>query len=534
MSVRDIPRAELSAEMPEWLPAVLARLLKSQIGPVLYGLALVLAATVVMLVLGELVALDHVGIGYVIPVMIAATRWGIFPAILTAIACVGASAFFFYPPIYSFRVSSPQELMDLVMFVIVAIVTGKLATSLREHLDAGRRREEEIKALYAMSKRLAAIPTEREIYAVIQEHLSTTTGCHVSLFEAGVEFSRLQELARKDRIPANVSAAMFAILEGRAEVPAGPVNGDANEGSWIIRTLSQRRSVLGVVGIKLPQAQGTNAELMRQRIDETFAEAAATLERIDVANAINEAKLRSQADQLRDALIGSVSHELRTPLASIIGPASILIEAPAVAQDSRLLAMACLVRDEAERLNGDIQNLLDASRISSSGVRPQLAWTDAADVINAAFDRRRARLASHRLDIEMGNDLPLIQADPILIEQALGQIIDNAVKYSPQDSRIVISAREQDGRLIIDVTDQGMGLSDDERERMCERFYRSPRLEAQIRGSGLGLWIAKAFIAASGGRLEAESEGPDRGTRVVISFPVADQTLLMPAGAADE
>ena len=165
--------------------------------------------------------------------------------------------------------------------------------------------------------------------------------------------------------------------------------------------------------------------------------------------------MRSQTDQLREALIGSVSHELRTPLASILGAATVLSAAPAIAGEKKLRALAHDVRDEAERLNNDIQNLLDATRISSNGITPRVEWADPEDIINSAVERCRSRLADRRVVLDLPANLPLVRVDSVLVQQALVQVFDNAVKYSEPQSRITVSARAPDGQLIISIADAG-------------------------------------------------------------------------------
>jgi two-component system sensor histidine kinase KdpD len=273
---------------------------------------------------------------------------------------------------------------------------------------------------------------------------------------------------------------------------------------------------------------------LRIRVDAVLADATATLERLGVAHAISEARMRSQTDQLREALIGSVSHELRTPLASILGAATVLSTAPALRQEKKLTALVHDVRDEAERLNNDIQNLLDATRISSDGIKPHVEWADPGDIINSAVDRCRHRLADRRVVIDVPPDLPLIHVDPVLIQQALVQIFDNAVKYSESGSQIKVAARTQDGRLNIDVADKGAGLTIPETAKIWDRFARGERHAATTSGSGLGLWIASAFIGANDGKVSATSEGPGLGTTVSIELPVSQAALPQFESGADE
>jgi two-component system sensor histidine kinase KdpD len=235
--------------------------------------------------------------------------------------------------------------------------------------------------------------------------------------------------------------------------------------------------------------------------------------------ATNEARVRAETEHLREALIGSVSHELRTPLASILGAATVLSGAPVVQAEPRLAALAHVARDEAERLNNDIQNLLDASRISSEGLRPRFEWAEPADIVNAAIDRHRTRLADHAIAVELPAELPLAYVDPVLVRQALWQIIDNAAKYSSSGAPIRVLGRRDDGDVALSVSDRGAGLSLAEQARLGERFFRGGRTAATTTGSGLGVWIAKAFLHANGGSLAVESAGEGHGTTVTIRLP---------------
>jgi two-component system sensor histidine kinase KdpD len=232
-------------------------------------------------------------------------------------------------------------------------------------------------------------------------------------------------------------------------------------------------------------------------------------------------KTLAEADQLRDALLGSVSHELRTPLASILGGASILAETPALAKDQRLASLAKGIRDEALRLNNDIQNILDAARITSQGLQSRRDWTDPTDIIDAAVERISSRYSDHGIDLDLGRNLPLVNVDPVLVEQALGQIIANAAKYSPPASTIHVAANVENQQLIISVRDEGVGLTVDEKGRLAERFFRGQRHIGKISGSGLGMWIANTFIISSGGKLEAISSGEGHGTTIRIVFPIS-------------
>jgi two-component system sensor histidine kinase KdpD len=221
-------------------------------------------------------------------------------------------------------------------------------------------------------------------------------------------------------------------------------------------------------------------------------------------------------------------------LASILGAATVLSTAPALQGEAKLLALVQDVRSEAERLNDDIQNLLDATRISSDGIKPQAEWADPADIIDSALERCRGRMAGHRVVLNMPSDLPLIHVDPVLVKQALVQIFDNAAKYSAPGSQISVAARARDGRMILSVSDQGAGLTANEQPQIWDRFARGERHAATTSGSGLGLWIANAFVAANGGKMNAVSDGPGKGATLAIELPVTQAAVPQMESDADE
>jgi two-component system sensor histidine kinase KdpD len=241
---------------------------------------------------------------------------------------------------------------------------------------------------------------------------------------------------------------------------------------------------------------------------------------LKIESAKHVANILTETNRLRDALIGSVSHELRTPLASIFGGVSILADAPSVINDHRLASLANGIRDESMRLNNDIQNLLDAALITGQGLRSRRDWTDPADIVNAAAERIRVRYPTHGINLNLPTNLPMINVDPVLLEQALGQIIANAAKYSPSHANIRISANVKDSQLIVSVRDEGLGLSTEEKGHFAERFFRGQRHVGKIAGSGLGLWIANTFITSNGGTLDAQSSGEGQGTTIRIAFPI--------------
>ena len=482
----------------------------------LIALLFVAVTTAVAILLRHYVGILRGAVLYLVPVMLAGYNLGVFPAIFTAIAGVIISGYLYFAPLYSFQVASPQEVLNLLLYMVIAVVVSHLSSVAKKNINIARKREQEMTDLYAFSRRLAAAPSAAEIFVAIQDHLTNLVQRKVVLLGAA-------DAGGDGDVPESVRSAV-----ARAEHDEGleQIVQDAND-TWLIRRVSPKTPDVGLVAVDLGNVSGQELADMRHRIDDALADAAATLERLGVARALNEARMRSETELLREALIGSVSHELRTPLASILGAATILHNAPALAHDERLLALTAVVRDEAERLNIDIQNLLDATTISRQQVRPKLQWVEPVDIVNAAVDHRRRRLTGYPVTLDLDSNLPIVHVDPAQVEQALVQIIDNAAKYSPVGSPIRIAAHphgNSHGRtVVLSVHDNGAGLTQEERRQVGGRFFRGPRHAATTSGSGLGLWITKAFISANGGKVEVASDGADRGTTVTIHLPLSSE-----------
>ncbi len=499
--------------------------LRQELRGIVLTAGLVGVTTLVIFLIIWQVGLTRGTVAYLIPVLIAAIRWGLVAALFAAACGVVASAFFFFAPLYSFRVTDPQEVINLVLYIFVAVAVSQLAARLKHQLEISRRREIDLRDLYAFSRRLAVAFDVSDIQSAIEDHLTTVMQRKVVLFPSAREAVNSDARRAGVGLPRQVLDQVANFAAADFDSAAGVTVTADNGQVWLVRAVSPKAPEFGLIAINFGRGSQESFDELRIRVDATLADATATLERLGIAHAINEAKMRSQTEQLREALIGSVSHELRTPLASILGAATVLSEAPALQGETKLQALVQDVRSEAERLNEDIQNLLDATRISSDGVKPRTEWADPADIIDSALERCRNRMAKHHVVVNRPDDLPLIHVDPVMVKQALVQLFDNAAKYSSPGSQITIAARARDGRMILNVSDEGAGVTVSELPRIWDRFVRGERLAATTSGSGLGLWIANAFIAANGGKMNAVSDGLDRGTTLAIELPVTQAAV---------
>jgi two-component system sensor histidine kinase KdpD len=476
-------------------------------------LALVALTTVVYFAIDYFGTLNFVPIIYLIPVVIAATRWGTLPAVVASIAGFLASDYYFYPPYYSFLIDDAQEIVDLLLFLFVALVTGSLAARLRNEADVLRAREKELTDLYAFSRRLAACFTVPELINAIQEYLVVTLGRQAVLVPRTASADAVGQL-----LPEPIRQEAAALLEAAAFQARTTVD-PASKRVWLVTSISTDYVDHGAIVVDLGFGSAAAIATTRRHVEAILREAMTRLTRFDLARAMNEANLRLQADQFKEALIGGVSHDLRTPIASILGLASVVADFPEIRQHDRLQSLVEAVRDEAEQLDGDIQNLLNVTRITKHGIQPLREWVDPSDIVNAAIKQKSHRLAEHRLKLDIEKDLPLVNVHSTMIEQAFGQLLENAAKYSKIGSSIEVSARSERDRVVLSVVDEGTGVTPEEAQHLFQRAFRSPRQAAGIPGSGLGLWISNTFVAANGGTLDITSRGAGLGSAATIRLP---------------
>ena len=310
---------------------------------------------------------------------------------------------------------------------------------------------------------------------------------------------------------------------------------DPNTGRlWLVRPIAPEILEYSAIASELPGGAGERGAAIARRVEALLEEAIATLRHLKIKESIEQATVEYRTEVLRDALIGSVSHELRSPLTSILGACSVLNEMPVILSDRKSHDLIEAIQDEASQLDGEIRDLLDATRISAKGVQPQWTWTDPTDIVNAAVKQKERRLTSHRVTLDLQPDVPLIHVDSVLVEQAIGQILENAAKYSPAGTAIKVASRCEDGYVVLSVSDQGSGLTADEKERLGKSSFRGKRQPVGGVGSGLGLWIASAFVSANGATLHADSRGPNLGTTISLRFPTAPDNALEPADAIDD
>jgi two-component system sensor histidine kinase KdpD len=247
-------------------------------------------------------------------------------------------------------------------------------------------------------------------------------------------------------------------------------------------------------------------------------QAALAIERASLAEHAQKAELLQAAEKLQTALLNSISHDLRTPLVSITGALTSLDEQSNSLNEEYRQSLVVTAREEAERLNRLVGNLLSMTRIESGAIKLHLEPGDIQDVVGTALEQLGKRIAHRKVQVNVPEDFPLVTMDFTLMVQVLVNVLENAVKYSPNDCAIEVAAELTDDKARLSIADRGVGIPSEDLTRIFDKFYRVQRPES-VSGTGLGLSISKGIIEAHGGRIQARNrEGG--GTIIEIELPL--------------
>jgi two-component system sensor histidine kinase KdpD len=450
---------------------------------------------------------------YLLGVAFVASRHGRGASALTALLSVAAFDFFFVPPYLTFAVADTQYLITFGVMLLVSVLISTLAARVRAQADAARQREQRTQVLYAMSRDLAAARTVEEVAKAACRHVSDVFDGETSILVPAPAGGLAAASAQVPAVDAREGAvAQWAFDHGRA---AGLGTDTLPGASAVWVPLRGTQSVLGVVGVR------PNPALLPLRPDQVdllealTRQAASGLERARLAEEAQQARIAVEAERLRSTLLSSVSHDLRTPLATITGAVSSLLQDTSLGDASRRELQEAIY-EEAVRLNRLVTNLLDMTRLEAGSMQLNRDWHSLEELIGSALARLEPSLKGRAVRVRIPADLPLVPADGVLVEQALVNLLENAVKYTAPDCPIEVTARAADGVLTVEVADEGPGLPAGAEERVFEKFYRA---ESAQRGFGLGLPICRAIVTAHGGEIRAERREP-RGTRFLFTLPL--------------
>ena len=486
------------------------------------ALAAVVITTGLCYVFRGQLELVNIALLYLLPVLLTAAWWGRGTAYVTAVFCVLGFDFLFLEPVFTFTIYDIRYLWSFLIFGLVAFLVGGKTESLRRELESTRRRESNVNSLYRFSSRIAAVDDAGTIMEEFVSHVGSELQRTVVVLLPESNVLRLQACyaAQKKAAtaefqlpPSEYAVAAWVQEHGQA---AGRSTDTLPGAENLFLPLLNGEKVVGVVGIAIDTRKLSPEE--RTVLGAWVSLLAIALVRAGLSSEAKQAAMLREADKLRTALFNSVSHELRTPLAAIIAAIYTLNDKAVAYGEQQRQQLLETIADASKRMERIIGNLLDTARMESGMLQLKLDWCDLEDVVSGALRRSREHTQNYLIKVEMAEDLPLIYADAALLEHVVLNLLDNAVKYSVEGSKIELQTALGANEVIVIVKDRGVGFKEADLSHLFDKFYRAGNTE-KISGTGLGLAICKGIVDAHHGRIWAELR-PDGGSIFAFALPV--------------
>jgi two-component system, OmpR family, sensor histidine kinase KdpD len=495
--------------------------LRSQwrVEPYAGSLGMVAVALAIALVLRQSLAVSNIALVFVTAVLVSGITYGRWPALFASFISVMAYNFFFLPPLYTFTISDRENVVALFFFALVAVIASNLTARVRDQVVTARERAKVTEDLYLFSRKLASVVTLDDLLWATVYQIATMLKVRVVLLLPQGEGVEVRAGYPPEDLldEADLAAAQWAWDHSRA---AGRGADTLPGAKRVFLPMRTGRGPIGIIGLDNDKPGPILSPDQSRLLDALSDQAALAVERINLVQDIDRAKLTAETERLRSALLTSISHDLRTPLASILGSATSLKAYRENLDKEAQDELIATIQDESERLNRFINNLLDMTRLESGAIATHAEATDLADVIGSALRRAAKVLGAHKIKVEMSPDLPMPRLDGVLLEQVIFNLLDNAAKYSPGNSEIRVDAVADGGVVRIEVRDEGEGLPPEDIERIFDKFYRVHAADRQRAGTGLGLAICRGFVEAMGGTIAAGNRSERKGALFVVTLPV--------------
>jgi len=510
---RPTPRAPLSAR------------------PYAAAVLLVAAATLAGEALQQVLAVGNIALAFLTAVLATAIIGGLAPSLFACLLSVLAYNFLFLPPLYTFTIAAPENVVALFFFAVTAVLASNLAAAMRAQALAARQRARTTEDLYGFSRKLAGIGSLDDLLWATAYQIAAMLKLRVIVLLPEEDRSRVTPRAGyppEDALDeADLAAAQWCWQHDR---PAGSGSDTLPGARRLFLPLRTGRGSLGVLGLDRDGPPLTPDQ--HRLLDALADQAAVSIERVQLVEDLDRVRMQAEADRLRAALLTSVSHDLRTPLAAIRGAAETLQAYDAALPAEARRDLLGTVVAESARLGRFVANLLDMTRIEAGAIAPAREAVDIGEAVGSALARAADILAGHRVRLDIAPGLPLPLLDPVLFEQVLFNLLDNAAKYAPAGTEITIQARREGDAVVLRLLDEGPGIPPADLPRVFDAFHRAPTAtpaagtaDGRPAGTGLGLAICRGFLAAMGGRIEAANRPTANHSAGGAAF-----TITLPSG----
>jgi two-component system sensor histidine kinase KdpD len=478
-------------------------------------------------VLTWILPLPNLSMVFLTAVLFSAVSLGARAAVLASLLSFFAYNFFFITPLYSFTVAAPHELFALLMFLVVAVLTGSLAGRVRNQAKGAEKVSQATSVLYEFSRKLSAASKVDDIVWVAVTQVQKSLGGRALLLLPDGDDLQVRAVWPPDE-PLDTAEQSAARWAYEKDDPAGWRTGTLPNVRFRFLPLKSPRRIVGVMAFEPPEGSTALGADQERNLMAIAEQTVIALDRALLVDELVQSAALQENEKIRDLLLASLSHDLRTPLSSITGAVTTLQDLGGAITEEQRQDLLASIEQEASRLTRFVSNLLDMSRIESGAVTVKRDWVDIGDTVRAAIRRGKKAFPQAETRVSLAPNLPFMRGDAHLLEQVLFNLLDNAYKYGG-DTGASIHARGEGSEVVISVTDEGPGVKKTDLDRIFEKFYRAGGSDGRRAGTGLGLSICRGLVEAMGGTIKAESPAiRRRGTRLVVRFPAAQPTEERP------
>ncbi len=489
------------------------------------------ALTAALAPLRQRLTLLDVGMLYLLLVVFITARFGLWPGIIASAVVDQSFNFFFVPPLHRFQVDESKNVVALIVFLGVTVITSSLLARARRGEDNAREREKEAALMFDLARGVLVDPGASAVLPLLCTKVRRALSVQSAaiFLVRGDRYERVasdgvpldMELVGDERLTASeaVVHAEARFLGGRPRAERPRIVGRTSVASPVAMVPllggGQRLGVLRVSGGIHATVEGAD----EMRLLQTFAYVAAlAVNHGRLMREVTASRALQEADLLKSALLSTVSHELRTPLASIKASATSLLDSAAQWDETTRAELLAAIDQETDRLNILVSNLLDLSRLEGGALHLERDWYDVRELVENVVGRIEPVLGQHQVDLKIAESAGDALVDYVLVGQAIQNLVENAAKFSPVEAVIHVGATGTPDGLDLRIEDEGPGIAEAERDRVFEKFYRAEAVRGQVPGTGLGLAIARGIVEAHGGRIRAE-RSPFGGAALVITLP---------------
>ncbi|MGB8630965.1 MAG: DUF4118 domain-containing protein, partial [Xanthobacteraceae bacterium] len=498
--------------------------------PYIVALAAVALAVGAAELVDHWIGVENVDLVFLTAVVGVAVRFGLWPSLLASVAAALCYNFFFLPPIYTFTIADPHNIAAFALFTLIAVVVSHVAARARVQAISAQTRVRSVESLYSFSRKLAGAGTLDDVlWAMAYQTALMLKVRVVLLLPTNGTIAVRAGYPPEDMLDdADIAAANWSFENDRS---AGRGSETLPGAKRLFLPMRTGRGAIGVVGIDSDKAGPLLTPDQRRLLDALIDQGALAIERVQLVEGMDRVQRAAETERLRTALLTSISHDLKTPLASVLGSASMLRDLSDKLGDGEKAELISTIIEESERLNRFIANLLDMTRLESGAVAPKLAPHDLSEIVGSTLQRAAKILRNHSIQLDIGSDVPMVSLDPVLFEQVLFNLLDNAAKYAAPGTTVFIRIWRDLDSVVLEVADEGEGIPPADLEHIFDKFYRVQKTDQVRPGTGLGLAISRGFIEAMKGTIVAANRTDHSGAIFTIRLPIAGELQRLDAAA---